>query len=124
MFAVFDDVCNLGVALATRTWLGETDLHIEDAVRVLLYRKEELAQLVGVSPHQLDSLAKKYNVAPFWKQCGGKRTETLRITLTQEEKHRIAKAASIHGNGQTAVFAREVLLREVNQILKNDGNCR
>lgn len=87
----------------------------------LAYRKEELAQLVGVSPHQLDSLAKKYNVAPFWKQCGGKRTETLRITLTQEEKQRIAKAAAIHGNGQTAVFAREVLLREVDQILKNDG---
>ena len=86
----------------------------------LAYRKEELAQLVGVSPHQLDSLAKKYNVVPFWKQCGGKRTETIRVTLTSEEKHRIAKAAAIHGNGQTAVFAREVLLREVNRILKNN----
>ena len=86
----------------------------------LAYRKEELAQLVGVSPHQLDSLAKKYNVVPFWKQCGGKRTETIRVTLTSEEKQRIAKAAAIHGNGQTAVFAREVLLREVNRILKND----
>lgn len=86
----------------------------------LAYRKEELAQLVGVSPHQLDSLAKKYNIVPFWKQCGGKRTETIRVTLTSEEKHRIAKAAAIHGNGQTAVFAREVLLREVNRILKNN----
>lgn len=86
----------------------------------LAYKKEELAQLVGVSPHQLDSLAKKYHVAPFWKQCGGKRTETLRITLTQEEKQRIAKAAAIHGNGQTAVFTREILLREVNRILQND----
>ena len=85
----------------------------------LAYRKEELAQLVGVNPHQLDSLAKKYNVVPFWKQCGSKRTETIRITLNAEEKERIAKAAAIHGNGQTAVFAREVLLREVEQILKN-----
>lgn len=79
-----------------------------------------MAQLVGVNPHQLDSLAKKYNVVPFWKQCGGKRTETIRITLNAEEKQRIAKAAAIHGNGQTAVFAREVLLREVERILKND----
>jgi hypothetical protein len=86
----------------------------------LACKKEELAQLVGVSPHQLDSLAKKYNIAPFWKQCGGKRTETIRITLTTEEKQNIAQAAAIHGNGQTAVFAREVLLRGVNQILKND----
>lgn len=86
----------------------------------LAYRKEELAKLVGVSPHQLDSLAKKYNIAPFWKQCGGKRTETIRITLTAEEKQRIAKAAAIHGNGQTAVFAREVLLREVERILTNE----
>ena len=89
--------------------------------RGLAYKKEELAQLVGVNPHQLDSLAKKYNVTPFWKQCGSKRTETIRITLTAEEKQRIAKAAAIHGNGQTAVFARELLLREVDQILKNDG---
>lgn len=83
----------------------------------LAYKKEELARLVGVSPHQLDSLAKKYNIAPFWKQCREKRTETIRITLTTEEKQNIAKAAAIHGNGQTAVFAREVLLREVNRIL-------
>lgn len=83
----------------------------------LAYKKEELAQLVGVSPHQLDSLTKKYNIAPFWKQCGGKRTETIRITLAIEEKQNIAQAAAIHGNGQTAVFARELLLREVNRIL-------
>ena len=77
---------------------------------------DALAKLVGVSPHQLDSLAKKYSIVPFWKQCGGKRTETIRITLTREEKQSIANAAAIHGNGQTAVFARELLLREVNQI--------
>ena len=82
----------------------------------LAYRKDALAKLVGVSPHQLDSLAKKYSIVPFWKQCGGKRTETIRITLTREEKQSIANAAAIHGNGQTAVFARELLLREVNQI--------
>ena len=86
----------------------------------LAYRKEELAQLVGVSPHQLDSLAKKYNIMPFWKQCNGKRTETIRITLTAEEKQSIARAAAIQGNGQTAVFARGLLLREVEKILRND----
>ena len=84
------------------------------------YKKEELAQLVGVSPHQLDSLTKKYNIAPFWKQCSGKRTEIIRITLTADEKQRIARAAAIHGNGQSAVFAREILLREVEKILKTE----
>ena len=86
----------------------------------MAYKKEELAQLVGVSPHQLDSLAKKYDIASFWKQCSGKRTEIIRITLTADEKQRIAKAAAIQGNGQKAVFAREVLLREIEKILKND----
>ena len=70
--------------------------------------------------HYLDSLAKKYHVAPFWKQCGGKRTETIRITLNAEEKQHITKTAAIHGNGQTVVFAQDILLREANRILRND----
>ena len=84
--------------------------------RGLTYRKEELAQLVGVSPHQLDTLSRKYGVSPFWKQCGASRSKNIRITLSPGEKDLIQQAAAISGNGQTAVFARTVLLQEARRI--------
>lgn len=85
-----------------------------------VYRKDQLAELLGVGQAQLDSLARKYQVVPFWKQIAGesdsKRHETIRITLTPEEKSRICEAAKVSGNGQVAVFARAVLLQQANLI--------
>lgn len=81
-----------------------------------VYRKEQLAELLGVSPSQLDSLARKYQVTPFWK-TKGKREEVIRITLTAEEKSRICEAAKVSGNGQMAVFARTILLSKAEQII-------
>lgn len=85
-----------------------------------VYRKDQLAELLGVSPAQLDSLARKYQVAPFWKKCfrdsDNKREEVIRITLTTEEKNRICEAAKASGNGQVAVFARAVLLQKADLI--------
>ena len=85
------------------------------------YTKKQVQEILNITAAQLDILTKRYGIEPFWKEKGGGRTKQIHLTLTAEEKQRIAKAAAIHGNGQTAVFAREVLLREVNQILQNDG---
>ena len=85
------------------------------------YTKKRVQEQLGITAAQLDILTKRYSIEPFWKEKGGGRTKQIHLTLTTEEKQRIAKAAAIHGNGQTAVFAREVLLRVVNQILQNDG---
>lgn len=85
------------------------------------YTKKQVQECLSITAAQLDILTKRYGIEPFWKEKGGGRTKQIHLTLTAEEKQRIAKAAAIHGNGQTAVFAREVLLREVNQILQNDG---
>lgn len=84
------------------------------------YRKDALAQAVGISPSQLDTLAREYRIQPFWKQCGGSRTESIRITLTPQEKQYILSAASAHGDGQVAVFARSILLKEADHILNTD----
>lgn len=92
-----------------------------------VYRKEQLAGLLGVSPAQLDSLARKYGVKPFWKRCSSrydsdKREEVIRITLTEDEKSRICKAAKVSGNGQLAVFARAILLEETERIIKGESD--
>lgn len=91
-----------------------------------VYRKEQLAGLLGISPSQLDSLARKYGISPFWKKCfkdgGNKREEVIRITLTPEEKSRISRAAKVSGNGQLAVFARAILLKETERIIKGESD--
>lgn len=94
----------------------------------IAYRKDALAQAVGISPSQLDTLVREYGIQPFWKQCGSARTESIRITLSPKEKQHILDAAAVHGNGQAAVFARSILLREAEKILsahnqsKEDGH--
>ena len=89
----------------------------------IIYRKEELAHKIGVSPSQLDSLARKYNVTPFWKQCSRefKRQDCIRIMLTHEEKELVHKAAKASGDGQIAVFARTMLLEQAKVLLDNRG---
>ena len=89
------------------------------------YTKKQVQEQLSITAAQLDILAKRYNIPPFWREKEGGRTKQIHISLTAEEQQRIARAAAIHGNGQTAVFARDVLLREVKEILKNDkGDLR
>nr|WP_325193379.1 TniQ family protein [uncultured Oscillibacter sp.] len=80
------------------------------------YSKKWLSREMGISPSQLDSLVRKYGIEPFWKQCGRaekKRTQCIRIMLTPSEMERVKEAARKHGNGQLAVFARMVLLTQI-----------
>ena len=70
-------------------------------------------------PAQVDTLARKYGIQPFWKQNGRshmKRTESLRLNLTREEKNQIELAAKKNGGGQTAVYARTVLYRQQKRM--------
>ena len=85
--------------------------------RGIAYRKRELSEAIGVTPSQLDTLAREYGISPFWKQSVTARTENIRVALTQKEKQSILDAAAAHGNGQAAVFARAILLREAERIL-------
>lgn len=82
------------------------------------YSKEWLSKQMGISPSQLDSLARKYGIEPFWKQCGReekKRTKCIRILLTSEELQRVKCAARERGDGQLAVFARMILLSNIQK---------
>lgn len=96
----------------------------------VIYGKNDLAAKVGIQPKQLDSLAKKYNVQPFWRQIRMDRHKCIRLLLTDEEYEVISKAAKENGSGQLAVFARSAIIdfcnrkeyRQNGQISKNHGD--
>lgn len=88
----------------------------------VVYPKWQLAESLGIEPAQIDSLARKHHIAPFWKQTNKtkpiKRTCSLRLNLTPDEEQHVQDAARRHGNGQTAVFARALLLKAIDALDK------
>lgn len=76
----------------------------------VIYGKNDLAAKMGIQPGQLDSLAQKYNIQPFWRQIRQDRNRCIRLLLTETEYDIIQKAAKKNSGGQLAVFARSVIL--------------
>ena len=81
----------------------------------IVYGKNDLAAKMGIQPGQLDSLAQKYKVQPFWRQIRQERNRCIRLLLTANEYDVIAQAAKENGNTPLAVFVRSVIL----EALKN-----
>ena len=81
----------------------------------IIYGKNDLATRMGIQPKQLDSLAQKYNVQPYWRQIRQNRNRCIRLLLTESEYDVIAQAAKENGNTPLAVFVRSVIL----EVLKN-----
>ncbi|MDE7243357.1 MAG: hypothetical protein K2O18_05180 [Oscillospiraceae bacterium] len=90
---------------------------LEYEQREVSCKKVDLARLMGISSFQLDSLTKKYGIAPFWTQRNNRRTETIALQLTSEEKQKVSAAVSLCGGGSAAAFVRTILLREAGRIL-------
>lgn len=66
------------------------------AKRGVVYGKKELAEQFGLKSFQLDVLAKKYNIKPFWEQnkpAPEKRADMIKIYLTSKEHQEIHQAA-------------------------------
>lgn len=82
----------------------------------IVYGKNDLAAKMGIQPGQLDSLAQKYKVQPFWRQIRQERNRCIRLLLTDNEYDLIAQAAKENGNTQLAVFVRTIIL----DVLKNN----
>ena len=76
----------------------------------IVYGKNDLAAKMGIQPGQLDSLAQKYKVQPFWRQIRQERNRCIRLLLTDNEYDLIAQAAKENGNTQLAVFVRTIIL--------------
>lgn len=99
--------------------LGVTDPLLERLLSYkeagVVYGKSDLAAKMGIQPGQLDSLARKYKVQPFWRQIRQERNRCIRLLLTDNEYDVISQAAKENGNTPLAVFARTVIL----DVLKN-----
>lgn len=98
----------LGPALDVTDPLLERLLHYKNTG--IIYGKNDLAAKMGIQPGQLDSLAAKYHIEPFWRQIRQDRNRCIRLLLTEEEYKEIQKAAKKNSSGQLAVFARSVIL--------------
>ena len=76
----------------------------------IVYGKNDLAAKIGIQPGQLDSLAAKYHIEPFWRQIRQDRCKCIRLLLTEAEYESISEAAKKNSSGQLSVFARSVVL--------------
>lgn len=81
----------------------------------VVYGKNDLAAKMGIQPGQLDSLAAKYHIEPFWRQIRQERNRCIRLLLTNSEYEAISQAAQESGGTPLAVFARTIIL----DVLKN-----
>lgn len=87
------------------------------------YGRKQVAEQLGITVSQLEILAEKYSIQPFWKQVGRRstiRSECIRIMLTTAEKELLARAAQVSGNAQLAVYARAVLLHTAKDVVETD----
>ena len=95
--------------------LDVTDPLLERLLRYketgIVYGKNDLAAKMGIQPGQLDSLAAKYHIEPFWRQIRQKRNRCIRLLLTDSEYEIVSEAAKKNSSGQLAVFARSILLQ-------------
>lgn len=76
----------------------------------IVYGKIYLAEKMGIQPGQLDSLAAKYHIEPFWRQIRQDRKRCIRLLLTDDEYKLVQEAAKKNSSGHLAVFARSVVL--------------
>lgn len=69
--------------------LDVTDLLLERLLSYkeagVVYGKNDLAAKMGIQPGQLDSLAAKYHIEPFWRQIRQERNRCIRLLLTNSE---------------------------------------
>lgn len=95
--------------------LDVTDPLLEQLLRYketgIVYGKNDLAAKIGIQPGQLDSLAAKYHIEPFWRKIRQDRKRSIRLLLTEEEYRSVQEAAKKNSSGQLAVFVRSVLLQ-------------
>ena len=76
----------------------------------VIYGKSDLAAKMGIQPGQLDSLAQKYNIQPFWRQIRQDRCKCIRLLLTNSEYEAISQTAQASSGTPLAVFVRTIIL--------------
>lgn len=62
----------------------------------IAYTKKQIIEQLKITSSQLDILARKYNIQPFWRRGGGEQGHKLNVVLDDEEyrRYKMVKAAS------------------------------
>lgn len=90
----------------------------ELAATGITYGKQALAEQLGLKPFQLDALAHKYGIEPFWERNGvsvEKKADMIKLYLTIEERQKIHQAAQELGfryDGHFVKFCVEEALKK------------
>lgn len=95
----------------------EEELHALQKTGVV-YGKKQLAERLGVTVSQLDALAKKHSIQPFWTQNGGGETERLRkirFTLEEQDLLLFKQALETSGYRYDSHFARHCILKHIEE---------
>lgn len=92
----------------------------ELAATGVIYGKQALAEQLGLKSFQIDRLARKYGIAPFWERNGAfaeKKGDMIKLYLTTEERRAIHKAAQELGFRYDGHFVKYC----VEKALQNYG---
>lgn len=66
----------------------------------VIYGKKALAEQLGLKSFQLDILAQRYGLTPFWERngsCVDKKTDVIKLYLTFEKRQKIHQATQQFG---------------------------
>lgn len=92
----------------------------ELAATGITYGKQALAEELGLKPFQLDILAKRYEIKPFWEQnkpSSEKKADVIKLYLTTKERQKIHQAAKNLGFRYDNHFVKhciELALKKLN----------
>ena len=74
----------------------------------VVYAKNDLAVKMGIQPKQLDSLAKKYQFKPFWRQIRQDRNHCIKLLLTDSEYDMLSKGAKENGSESVLLIGKYI----------------
>lgn len=84
----------------------------------ITYGKKQLAEGLGITASQLDTLAKKYGIKPFWTQNGKGNNERLykrNFMLDEQEMQLFKRALRESGYHYDSHFARHCILKFIEE---------
>lgn len=88
------------------------------------YGKKQLAEQLGITCSQLDILAQKYEIPPFWTQNGERVKEERKINckLNEQELALFKTALAESGFRYDSHFAKHCILTYIQEHLKSKSN--
>lgn len=123
-YIILQDFAGLSTETVFSTKSIEDQLYArlkELAATGVIYGKQALAEQLGLKSFQIDTLARKYGIAPFWERNGAfaeKKGDMIKLYLTAEERRAIHKAAQELGfryDGHFVKYCVEKALQNYDQ---------